>query len=397
MLEARKKELKTGSKNMSKKNSISILNFDISDNSMGRVYILARALSKDFTVEIVGPSRRGGIWPPVKDTDVTIKEIPYVRIPALFFNLSKMINKIDSDIIYAVKPRFTSFGLGLFKKWLQKKPLILDIDDWELGFYLRKPFLSRAIQMIHVTNPNGYFWTWLLHKFISQADAITTVSTFLQKKYGGIIIPHAKDTDLLNPDKYNPVEIKKELGWDKYKIVMFLGTPREHKGVEDALRAVCNINNPALKMAIVGANPDGKYERKLMSIGKEKLILTDRIKMNDVPRYLSVADIVVIPQRETPDTVGQIPSKLFDAMAMAKPIITTRVSDIPDIVKDGAIVVSPGNIDEISEAIEYILSHPEEVFKMGLEARKMCIKHYSIGAIREKLYKLFYEVLDENK
>lgn len=380
---------------MSSKKKIAILNFDISDNSLGRAYILARALSEDFHVEIIGPSKKGGIWEPLKQTDITIRELPYYKIPVLFFKLPSILRMLEADLIYAVKPRFTSFGFGLLKKWIHKKPLILDIDDWEIGFYLRKPFLSRAVQMIHITNPNGYFWTWLLHKFIKQADAITTVSTFLQKKYGGIIIPHAKDTELLNPVRFNSKSVKKELGWDKYKIVMFLGTPREHKGVEDALKAVVSIKEPDLRMTIVGANIKGKYEKKLRELGGERLLLVGKIPHHDVPKYLMAADIVVIPQRDTPDTVGQIPSKLFDAMAMAKPIITTGVSDIPEIVKDCAIITEPEHPEKIAQAIMAILNQPEMAKILGIKARERCERLYSFKVILGRIKTIIKEAYNK--
>ncbi len=381
---------------MSERKRIAILNFDISDNSLGRAYILAKALSKDYDVEILGPSRKSSIWEPLKNADVPIRELPYKRLPLLLFKLPSILKEIDADIIYAVKPRFTSFGFGLLKSFFHKRPLLLDIDDWEVGFYLRKPILSRAVQLIHVTNPNGFFWTWLMQKFIRYADSVTTVSSFLRDRYGGEIIPHAKDTDYLNPNRFNAEEIKKNLGWDSYRIVMFLGTPREHKGVEDALEAVLMIKRQDLKMAIVGADPESEYERRLKQLGGDSVLLIGRVPIEDVPKYLMAADVVVIPQRATTDTAGQIPSKLFDAMAMAKPIISTRVSDIPEILKDCGTVVEPGSSAQLRKAIEYLLEHPDEAKQMGERARQRCIEHYSINAVAKRLKKLINEVTGED-
>jgi len=46
---------------MEKKNKISILNFDLSNNSLGRSYILAQALSDAYDVSILGPAIKGSI------------------------------------------------------------------------------------------------------------------------------------------------------------------------------------------------------------------------------------------------------------------------------------------------------------------------------------------------
>ncbi|MBI5098985.1 MAG: glycosyltransferase family 4 protein [Nitrospirae bacterium] len=378
---------------MSDRKKISILNFDLSDNSLGRAYILGQALSEYYDVEIIGPAKKGYIWEPLRDSDIKITKVPYSRLPFLLFKLPAILNKIDGDAVYAVKPRFTSFGFGLLKKFFSNKPLILDIDDWEVGFYLKKRFWNRLSRFVHVTNPNGLFWTWVMQFFIRYADRVTTVSTFLKNKYGGEIIPHAKDTDFLDPLKFKNDDLKKELGLAGKKIVMFLGTPRQHKGLEDAVEAVLMIDNPDLILMIVGANMNGKYEEKLQASRSGRFFMTGFVPVKELPRYLMLSDVVIIPQRVTPDTVGQIPSKIFDAMSMSRPIISTRVSNIPEILADCGIIVNPESPDELSSAIKWVIENPEKASQMGRKARERCNELYSLKTIREKLKRLAGELI----
>lgn len=378
---------------MSDRKKISILNFDLSDNSLGRAYILGQALSEYYDVEIIGPAKKGYIWEPLRESDIKITKVPYGRLPFLLFKLPAILKKIDGDVVYAVKPRFTSFGFGLLKKFFSNKPLILDIDDWEVGFYLKKGLLSRFSRFVHVTNPNGLFWTWLMQFFIRHADRVTTVSTFLKNKYGGEIIPHAKDTDFLDPLRFNNDELKKELGLAGKKIVMFLGTPRQHKGLEEAVEAVLMIDNPDLILMIVGARMDGRYEKKLQASGSGRFFMTGFVPVKELPRYLMLSDVVIIPQRVTADTVGQIPSKIFDAMSMARPIISTRVSNIPEILADCGIIVNPEAPDELSSAIKQVIENPEKASQMGRKARERCKELYSLKTIREKLQRLVGELI----
>jgi glycosyltransferase involved in cell wall biosynthesis len=83
--------------------------------------------------------------------------------------------------------------------------------------------------------------------------------------------------------------------------------------------------------------------------------------------------VVVIPQRKTSDTVGQMPAKIFDAMAMAKPIVSTRVSDIPEVLGDTGYLVDPGDVEQLASAINHVFSHPEEARLKGKQARERCI------------------------
>ncbi len=382
---------------MSDVKKITILNFDLSDNSLGRAYLLGQALSGFFDVKIVGPAKKGGIWQPLRNSDIQITCVPYSRLPLLLFQLPGILNEIDGDIVYAVKPRLTSFGFGLLKKFFSNTPLLLDIDDWEVGFYMKKGFWSRFAKFLNLSNPNGFFWTWLLQFFIDFADKKTTVSTFLKDRYGGEIVPHAKDTELMDPDKFEGNDLKKRFGLEGKRTVMFLGTPREHKGVEDALQAVLMIDDPNIIMMVVGGNPEGDYENKIRKLGGDRLIMIDPIPVKKMPKYLLLADVVVVPQRQTADTAGQVPSKLLDAMSMARPIISTRVSDIPEILDGCGLIVAPESPEAISSAIKWFFANPEEAVFMGKKARVRCMEHYSMKTIKEQLIRLTGEVIANSK
>jgi glycosyltransferase involved in cell wall biosynthesis len=370
---------------------IAILNYNLSNNSLGRAYILGQLLSGNFHVEIMGPLIKGGIWEPLRNSEIPIKVIPYSKFPSLLFKLPKILKAIDAEIIYAIKPRFTSFGLGLLKKIFSKTPLILDIDDWEVSFYLQKGFTSRLSRLIHIFNPNGFFWTWLLQFFIPCATKITTVSTFLQRKFGGEIIIHAKDTDFLSPGKFKGSALKKQFGLEGKKIVTFLGTPRRYKGVEDVLKAVLSIEDSELLMMVIGADLSGVYEKDLKKLGGAKLLLVTPVTYQEIPKYLALSDIVVVPQRKTFDTMGQIPSKLFDAMSMAKPIIATKVSDIPAILNNCGILVDPQSPDQFRRAILWVFENQDKAAEMGQKARQKCINEFSFASMRQKLLNVIGE------
>ena len=175
-----------------------------------------------------------------------------------------MLELADGDVLVASKPRPTSFGLGLLARSRRRRPLVLDIDDWEVGFFSRSGPWGRAGRALNFANPNGLPWTWLVEKLVSRADAVTVASRFLQRRFGGTLLPHVRDTDAWDPARYDRAAARARLGVGASKVVMFLGTPRGHKGVDDLVEAVGTLG-PDVVLALVGVDPARERGAALVS------------------------------------------------------------------------------------------------------------------------------------
>jgi glycosyltransferase involved in cell wall biosynthesis len=176
------------------------------------------------------------------------------------------------------------------------------------------------------------------------------------------------------------------------RVVMFLGTPRGYKGVEELCAAVARLARPDVALALVGTDPDSATGRDL---GRRYpgVRLAGPIPFGRVPEYLLAADVVAVPQRETTDTRGQVPAKIFDAMALGLPVVSTRVSMIPEILDGCGVVVAPGDVGALAQAIGHLLDHPEERRRLGERARERCVERYSFAAARRELFPLIERVL----
>jgi glycosyltransferase involved in cell wall biosynthesis len=174
---------------------------------------------------------------------------------------------------------------------------------------------------------------------------------------------------------------------------MFLGTPRPHKGIDDLLQAFKKIDNPELYLVIIGVENKQEFLKGIDESVKNRVTIIPKIPFNKLPEYLSVADIIVIPQRRTSDSIGQIPARLFDAMSMAKPILSTRVSDIPEVLGDCGYLVEPNEPSQLADSIQYILSHPDEAYKKGQAARKKCKEMYDMSNLESSLKELIERVV----
>jgi len=363
---------------------VSVLAFDLSDNATGRADLLARLLAPRYEVEVVGPRFGDDVWRPTRDGVVRYRALPGARWPRFASMLPALARLADGDMLLASKPRPTSFGLGLLARRRRRRPLLLDIDDWELGFFYRGGVWGRVGRLLNLSNPNGLPWTWLAERLVSRADALTVASRFLAERFGGVLVPHVRDTDAWAPERFDRAAARARLGVGDARVVMFLGTPRSHKGIDDLVEAAAGLDGA--RLLLVGASADSAAARRWA--GREHVRVVGEIPFDDVPRYLIAADVVAVPQRATTDTIGQVPAKLFDAMALGRPIVSTAVSMIPEILEGCGVLVPPQNPIALRAALGRLLDDPAGAEELGRRARRRCAERYSFTAARSVLFPL---------
>ncbi len=371
---------------------ISVLCFDLSDNAAGRAHLLARLMAPLGEVEVIGPRSGPAVWAPVASDGVRYVGVPGRRFPAFLGSIPVLARMADGDLIYASKPRLASAGIGYLKRVVGRRPLLLDIDDWEVGFFLRSGLWGTVGRALNLANPAGLAWTWLMERLTRVADAITVASRFLQDRFGGTLLPHVRDTEAWKPGSADPTEARRRLGVEGERLVLFLGTPRAHKGVDDLCEAVRLLHAREVVLALVGADPEGSAGKRLRARYPEVRI-SGPVPFSEVPAYLEAADIVAVPQRDAIDTRGQLPAKLFDAMALGRPIISTQVSMIPEILDGCGLIVPPADVGALARAIEHLLDHPGEAKELGQRARQRCVARYSFEAARRTLFPLIERVV----
>jgi glycosyltransferase involved in cell wall biosynthesis len=368
---------------------ISMMVSDASTNCMGRTYILAKVLSRHFEIELVGPLLIGkSVWTPFDGSEFECMFIPSSNYPLFFNSVPQILDSITGDVVYALKPLASSFGLALLSGLKKKRPIVLDIDDWEVGFVKWRLSISR-LSWLRFHDVNWIGWTYLLDELASVADRITVSNEFLGRRYGGTLVPHGRDVSFLDPTRYDAEEIRSALGFSTESLVMFLGSPERYKGLQDLVEAVKLIGRKDVKLLIIGVDERETFVNQFKPESIDVLKLIGPIPLQERPKWLAAADVVVIPQRRSVATVGQMPAKLFDAMAMGKPIVATNVSDIPSVLQGCGLVVPAGDVKALSKGISNMLEHPLEAAEMGRRARQKCVEHYSWEAMERMLLEVF--------
>jgi glycosyltransferase involved in cell wall biosynthesis len=376
---------------------ISVLAFDLSDNSTGRADLLARLLAPLGPVEVVGPRFGQAVWRPARDGAVMYRALAVTgapRYPRFSRHWRALVAQADGDVLYASKPRVTSYGVALAARRQRPRPLLLDIDDWEVGFFRRGGAWGTLGRALNLRNPNGLPWTWRLERRAGEADACTVASRFLERRFGGTLLPHVRDTDAWDPARVDRAAARARLGLGDERVVMFLGTPRGHKGVDDLVEAVGLVGKDT-RLFIVGAHTQAEAARRWAASAWVRVL--GEIAFDEVPQYLVAADVVAVPQRATTDTVGQVPAKIFDAMALGRPIVSTAVSMIPEILEGCGVLVPPGDAVALAASLRRVLDDPAIAAELGRRARERCQARYSFAAARAVLFPLIERAIARSR
>ncbi|UCF56499.1 MAG: glycosyltransferase family 4 protein [Deltaproteobacteria bacterium] len=144
------------------------------------------------------------------------------------------------------------------------------------------------------------------------------------------------------------------------------------------------------RLVIVG---EGYLYNKLMRLadmnGLRESVLFTGFQM-DVSEIIATFDVAVLPSFF--EGMGRV---LLEAMAMEKPVVASCVGGIPDLVEHGinGLLVRPGNVKELADALEKILSDKRLANKMGREGRKKIKEQFSSDVMVESIEKVYRELL----
>jgi glycosyltransferase involved in cell wall biosynthesis len=179
----------------------------------------------------------------------------------------------------------------------------------------------------------------------------------------------------------------------------------EEKGVDILFEAWSKIvqKERNLRLIVIG---DGPLKSKLQKMS-QSLRISESVEfaglIGDVARYLSYADIFVLPSR----TEG-MSNALLEAMSYGSPCIATKVGgnsellgeedkEIPlgeYIIARNGILVNPNDVKGLSEAILYFIQNQHQREEMGRRSREFVKKNYSIDSVADRYIALYQSMLN---
>lgn len=212
------------------------------------------------------------------------------------------------------------------------------------------------------------------------------------------VISHFVDTQRFAPHKdweFRVSDTKK-----RDFTILFVGRLEIYKGVYDVVEAVrrllldADLRGYRVKILFVGEGSEYtrllEKERRLGVSWHSKHVSARYLEM---PEFYHQADIFVAPSKPTSTWVEQYCTALLEAQSMGLPIVTTRTGGIPENVGDAAVVVQPGNVEEITLALKKLILQPKLRLAYAKRARTRAVMVHDKGIGAQKLARVYQKVL----
>jgi len=318
------------------------------------------------------------VWTYVTANEGFLKRtLNYVSYMAAAIVAAPFIQK--ADIVISTSPQFFNGLAGYVVSRMKRAPWVLEIRDlWPESILAVGAIKNRFI--IHLLE-------WLELFAYRQADRIVPVTDAFQRYIEGKGIPKEKITVIKNGADltlYKPVtgtnRLAESLGVQGKFVAAYLGTHGMAHHLETVLYAAQRLREyPDIVLILAG---DGAERQRLAALrnelGLDNVLMLDQQPKEQMPWLWALSDVSLILLKKSDLFKTVIPSKIFESMAMEKPIILGVEGESADIVRaaDSGYCIEPENAEELADRLLQLRESEDLRRRFGHNGRIHVRAHY---------------------
>lgn len=255
----------------------------------------------------------------------------------------------------------------------------------------------RAVPVVrtrHISAPvkNSFANRWLYGKAVEHV--VTTGEGLRHELIDGLGLNPERVQSVftgINTKRFEPgdkVAARAKLGLDvNASWIGIIATLRSWKGHKYLLKAISELNDPRIRLVIVGDGPQrDRLNRLTVELGLTRVVRFAG-QQRDVVPWLQALDIFALPSYAN-EGVSQA---VMQAMAVGLPVITTPIGSSADVIRPGltGVLVQPKDSKSLAQAIRKMLDNPVEYKKMGADARSFALENCGIERMLTRMEAVF--------
>ncbi|MFZ1983083.1 MAG: glycosyltransferase family 4 protein [Desulfatitalea sp.] len=302
------------------------------------------------------------------------------------------------DVVVSTSPQFFCGLSGFFVARLHRCPWVVEIRDlW-----------PESIHAVGVVKGRGLVVLLeYIELFLYRAPNFVVAVTHSFKRHmvaKGIapdkiaVVPNGADLERFQPlEKHNGFRQRYHL--ENKFVVSYVGTHGMAHALESVLHAAKMLEaHPAIRFLLVG---DGAERRRLLKmkaqLGLKNLLMLPQQKKEAVPEILAASDACMVLLRKTELFKTVIPSKIFEAMAMHRPVILGVDGESRELVANsgGGLFVEPESAHALAATVLNLSRHPHMAEELGRTGGRYVRDHYDRDHLAQQYLQLL-EVVVKN-
>lgn len=345
---------------------------------------------------VVYPGFRNRIWPQVSEVDGvrvvrvwtaiapnkgTVRRISnYVSYMASAFLWA--VVRPRPDVMIATSPQFFCGWTGVLLRWFRRTAFVLEIRDiWPESIGAVDAIQNRFVLR---------FLEWMERLMYRTAQRIVTVGEGYRRRLLERGVPAEKmavvmngvDTDLLTVRPPDPEPLRRRWKLEGKYACSYIGTIGMACGLDILLRTGRRLKEAGRSDIVLLAVGDGavrtELEEQARREGLDQVIFTGRQPKETMPDYLALSDVCLVHLRKSGLFETVMPSKIFEAAGMARPIVIGVNGDARELVEraGAGVAIEPEDDVALAAALIRLADHPEEGRAMGERGKAFVLAHF---------------------
>ncbi len=314
----------------------------------------------------------------------------FSRIFGLTWLAFRLAFKQKASIYHFHDPELLPVGLLL--KLLIRAKVIYDVHEDVPKDILTKDWLPSLIK-----KPFAQVVGFIEKQVACHLDAIVTATEAIAdtfKKPKPIVIHNYPDlTALRKPDRHQIHEGE--------FVLIYIGVINRLRGAVEMVRALEYLSiDLKVRLELIGKLEPSDLAQELAAMpGSQRVRFLGWLPWEEAWHHAQSATIGLVLFHPAPNHEKALPNKLFEYMAAGLPVIASNFPLWREIVESNkcGLTVDPLNPEEIAQAIEYLLEHPELRQEIGENGRRAVIEKYSWEREAEKLLALYQRLLERTQ
>ncbi len=262
--------------------------------------------------------------------------------------------------------------------------------------FTKNPLLIRCVEAIQ-------------HWIVRNADVVIaicpdlkfTVERLAPEKPVCLIENVAVDEMLPPANEESATQLRQELQLGNGPILLYTGTLEFYQGIDLLLQSAVHVHAafPTARYILLGGQPEqiATYQSLAQQLGVTEIVhFIGQRPVEEMPRYMALADILVSPRSEGTNT----PLKLYTYLRSGKPILATAIHSHTQVLTSNTAMLVAPTPEGLAQGTLELLQNPERAYVMGENGKILASEYYSWPAFLEKnrrTYELFENIRLNNR